>query len=288
MTTQQHGLHIREWLSALALRCEPRNKENLEVLFRDYAQGLAEMPYETFSTVSREAASRHFEWFPSYKALRAFLEKWLNDNKPAIALPAPDEPTLTDADRVYLRAWQKRRAIGDFPKGVTHSLDAMRSIHPALLAYLARIDDEVATISRNRGRLTPEGPIDTSETGITRKLIELEAIANQGSEISAPLASLGLSILRRNVLNYAPQRLPMLPERFANSPRSRMRQEYQTPQSHSSAIPPEPASPSAREAFKASYGRYPGDLSPEHLKSVRNKLAEDRAAAGLPPTTERH
>ena len=151
----QREIAIAEWLTALAIRCVPKSRESLEVTVRDYAQGFAEMPYEAFTTASREAASQHFEWFPSYKALRSFLEKWCQEHKPPTALPAPDEPTLTDDDRLYLLIWQRRRAgntknpIEDFAK----SLDTMRSLHPALIPYLARTDGEVLRIAKQRGWL---------------------------------------------------------------------------------------------------------------------------------------
>jgi len=126
--------------------------------------------------------------------------------------------------------------------------------------------------------------VDVSEIGITRRLIELEQLASE-SKLQAALASLGMKMLRINLEERAPERLHMIPDTIkppTEKPRSVPEQIVALGQQGS------PVPPSAREAFKASYGRYPGDLSPEHLKSVRNKLAEDRAAAGLPPTTERH
>ena len=154
--TPQHEEHIQQWLMALALRCEPRSNENLEVMVADYVKGLGDLPYEAFSTAAREATTREYERFPSYKSLRAFLEKWWVKNKPSVPfLPShiAEEPSITEEDKIYLAAWLRRRTRGDFPRGMMVSLSTMRALAPSALAYLSRTDIDVGAIARERGWL---------------------------------------------------------------------------------------------------------------------------------------
>jgi len=141
------------------------------------------------------------------------------------------------------------------------------------------------TQERLRVALTPERErLDVSELGITKRLIELERLAAEGT-VQAALASLGLRMLRVNVEERAPKRLHMLPDVIkppaTERPRS-VREQLDAVGSNS------PVPPAAREAFKALHGRYPGELSPDQLRAVRERLATERVAAGLPPTPERH
>jgi len=284
--SQHHELDIRQWLIALSIRCSPRTNENLEMLAKDYASGLVDLPYEAFTPQSREAAARNWEHFPSYKSLRKFLETWIAKNAPIDTklLPSIHDPNLTEEDQAHVRSWinlrANRKATGKFATG----LDLLRR-WPTAFAYVCRTDADAEDVARQRGWLSEtEQPMDVSEVGIASNLIKLESITSEGgTELGAALASLGLSILRKQVEARAPERLHMLPDII--KPRPRMSQ----PRSHSvdaqiNAVRDQPNGSgydAAREEaaritaeFEVKHGRKPGELSPEQLDA-------QRAAAGI-------
>lgn len=151
-----HERDIAAWLAALALRCEPRRQENLEVLTLDYAGSLTDLPYEAFSVASREAASRKFERFPSFKALRKFLEEWADRNikpKSVLLIDGPDDPSLDANDKASVALWQKWRRAGAFGTSDRQALGVMRSHLPRAYDYVIRTDPVAERIAMQHGWL---------------------------------------------------------------------------------------------------------------------------------------
>ena len=284
--SQHHELDIRQWLIALSIRCSPRTNENLEMLAKDYASGLVDLPYEAFTPQSREAAARNWEHFPSYKSLRKFLETWIAKNAPIDTklLPPVENPDLSEDDRAYVRSWinlrAQRKANGMFAVG----LDLLRQ-KPAAFAHVCHTDAEAWEVARDRGWLPEaEQPLNLTEASVTRTLIELEADASQDTALAAARVSIGLSLLRKQVEERAPNLVHLLPDVI--KPAERMSQ----PRNHSvdaqlNAINDQPSGSgydAAREEiaraaveFEAQHGRKPGELTPEQLSA-------QRAAAGIP------
>jgi hypothetical protein len=267
-------LDIAQWLTDMAVRCTPRTSENIEVLALDYAQGLDDLPSEAFTPQSREAATRHFEHFPAYKPLRAWLDKWWSMHKPTMPLLASiDDPNLSDEDRSHVRSWINTRKDGG---DLMQRLSQYHIAWPRAFAYIVRTDDQAAAIARARG-WTQDPPVDVTEAGITRNLIKLEKLAGEGP-VGVGLAAMGLSILRQNVQQRAPERVHLLPERIVAPETGR----HRTVAQQRAAMGDPPAEPTRAEALKAEFvakhGRAPGQPSAE-------QLAEIRKAAGinLPP-----
>jgi len=273
MTTQDE-LEIEVWLSDLSLRCEPRSKENLRVIIAKYAEGLADLPYEAFTTASGEGAARNWERFPSYKALRKFLEDWADKHgaKDTKLLPPIDDPGLSDEDRAHVRSWINLRAERQKSGRFAQALSLMRK-WPAAFAYICRTDDEAHATAQQRGWLPETGDtVDVSEAGITERLIELESIA--GGSLGAVLAPFGLSILRKNVAARAPERLHLLPDvvlpqRQPREPSERRQDAEAEASARAQREKLQPEIDAASAAFEARTGRKPGQLSPEQLAAVR-------------------
>ena len=260
-------LDIRQWLTALSLRCHPRTTENIEVLAADYALNLTDLNREVWCPAARQAASLKFESFPTYRSLRKFLEDWIDRNCTAKTnlLPPVDDPNLSEEDKTHVRSWIRLRGEGN---RVTHLSVCRR--WPAAFAYIIRTDDDAAAIARQHGWITTaEEPVDVSEGGIARNLVKLEQLAGGGGN-GAALASLGLSMLRKAVERQAPGRLALLPDRMqaqrAESARSVGEQLGELRTS------PEAAAEEVRKAYAAHEAK--GGVSAEALTQLR-------AAAGM-------
>jgi hypothetical protein len=265
--TASKQLDIAQWLTDLAVRCTPRTSENIEVMARDYANGLDDLPAEAFTPQSREAATRHFEHFPAYKPLRAWLEKWWSAHKPTRPLlPPVNDPNLSDEDRSHVRSWiNLRNGEGD----LGNRLSTFRDKWPRAFAYIVRTDDQAAAIAKGRGWIEDNAPIDVTERGIAGNLVKLEKLAGEGS-VGAALASMGLSILRKNLSDRAPERSGLLPERMV----APSKEPYRTVAQQRAAMGDPPTPPTISEqqeaAFVAEHGRRPGQMTPEQLATVRN------------------
>jgi hypothetical protein len=146
-------LTISEWLIELSHRCHHRTAENVETIARDYANGLVNLPAAIWNAEAREAASRHFEFFPSYKALRKFMETWVEQHRPVLALPGADDPSLTEYDRHMVAVWRKRRTAGEFSTNekMALSLSTWRVHSPAMIRYIIRTDEEAKRVAHIRG-----------------------------------------------------------------------------------------------------------------------------------------
>jgi len=230
-------LDIREWLLSLAVRCTPRTAENIEAISRDYATSLVDFPREVFCRASREEASRVFDNFPPYKALREFLEKWWNENRPAPrALPGPDAAYLSDEEQFWVRNWQRHRA-GDWgrakdgtpcsgsPRHLRFELELTKKTHPEAFKWLVLHDKEAARIAALAGWSDGPAVAPTDE--------EREAVAQATRRAVA-------AIQRANIPKQpgAADQLQIIAE-------------------------------AAREEFRKKNGRYPGQLSNEHLERLR-------------------
>src|ERR1700733_10262531 len=144
-------LDIAQWLGALAVRCTPRTTENIEVLARDYASGLDDLPTEVFSPQSKEAAARNFEHFPAYKPLRVWLTKWWDAHKPVqVALPLPpDAHALSVEDRAHVRSWINLKPEWKAAGRLENALSTFRN-RTAVFAYICRTDTDAASIAVRR------------------------------------------------------------------------------------------------------------------------------------------
>jgi hypothetical protein len=198
---------IAAWLSELALRCVPRKAVNLAVTIAAFAQDLSDLPHQAFSLEAREVAARKWKYFPTYSELRKFLSEWTEKHQPRSSLPSVEDDGLSPEDRAHVRSWLNLRGEGNLKV----RLSVMRAF-PNAFSYIIRTDKEAAAIARQCGWID-DAPIDVSETGIAANLVKLEALSREGPVVVA-LASLGLSILRKNVGRRAPERLNQLPDGF--------------------------------------------------------------------------
>lgn len=199
--------YIAEWLAELALRCVPRRTVDLAAAIAVYAADLDDLPHEAFSSGSREEAARKWKYFPAYSELRKFLSERLARNTEKKSLPQVGNGELTPEDQAHVRSWLNLRGEGNLKV----RLSVMRSF-PNAFSYIIRTDKEAAAIARQCGWID-DAPIDVSETGIAANLVKLESLSREGP-VGVALASLGLSILRKNVEQRAPERVNQLPDGF--------------------------------------------------------------------------
>jgi hypothetical protein len=230
-------LDIREWLLSLAVRCTPRTAENIEAISRDYATSLVDFPREVFCPASREEASRAFDSFPPYKALRGFLEKWWSENRPRPkALGGPDAAVLNDEEQYWVRSWQRHRSgdWGTAKDGTPHigsqkhlrfELELMKNSHPEAFRWLVLHDKEAARIAALAG--WSDGPALPA----TDKEREAVALATRRAVAA---------IQRANI-----------PKQAGAVDQQQLLAE------------------AAREEFRKKNGRYPGQLSQEQLERLR-------------------
>jgi hypothetical protein len=279
----QHDRDIRQWLTALSTRCAPRTTENLEILTRDYAVGLADLPYEAFTPQSREAASRQWEYFPSYKSLRKFLETWVEKNATTNMkrLPPIADPSLSEQDQAHVRSWINLRAERIAAGRLTIGLSLLRK-WPRAFDYVCRTDAEAHDIARRRGWLgednSPEA-IDKrmqddwgsiTEAGLTGKLIALEQLHRAGRQ-GPKIAASCLSFLRLAISKHVPHLAHLIPDRFTDAEAETQR----TPDEQMAALGDaldavDAVRVAAAAAFEAKHGRAPGTLSDDALAAARS------------------
>jgi len=288
--TSPREYDIQRWLADLAIRCEPRSKENLKVIVAKYAEGLADLPYEAFTPAACEGAARQWETFPSYKALRSFLENWAEKHKPAVLLLPVGEgdSSIDDEDRAWIRGWLRNES-GDWGENKTGTeanlrmrLQRLHRNRPQAARWLIQNNDHANRIARELRLSEVEEPIDVSEAGIARNLIALERKAEEG-KFGQAIASMLLAALRKNVAARAPERLHLLPDvispqRQEREPSDR-RHDAEAEASARAQINALNVSKedidAAAAAFEQRTGRKPGQLSPEQLAAVRKE-------AGIP------
>jgi len=118
----------------------------------------------TFSRRSLEEIAAQNTFFPAYGQLKAQLERWWNQNRPAAgpALTAPDENGLEAADRSMLVFWGEYTSGAKvLPEGVTLTgwLSMCRAHRPKAFAQLVRTDPKAADIAvRKRWHIPESGP----------------------------------------------------------------------------------------------------------------------------------
>jgi hypothetical protein len=282
---------VTAWLADLAVRVSPTmTPEQVEILCRDFAKGLTDLPEQAFDELSREAAAREFRRFPPYALLRKFLEGWVKRNvKPDTnLLPPVHDPNLSDIDRAHVRSWINLRPEGNLER----RLARYRDNHQAAYRYILRTDAEAAAIARQRGwvedgreeqaafeqRLKADWG-STTEAEIGYKLIELEKQVDAG--LSPSLAAALLSMLRAAVEKYAPQHLGLIPDTIKPSrqPREASARQQDAEAAASAraqmdvlnADGIEAARQEVIRAFEAQHGRKPGQLTEAMLTAIRNE-----------------
>jgi len=266
-----HELDIREWLIWLSMRCVLRSTENIEVLATDYASGLKDLPHDAFTPISREAAARKWESFPSYKALRKFLEEWAPQKSTALPPPLPDGVTISDhlsaTDRHLVQSWWNLRPENIANGTLATALDVQRR-WPTVFNEICLTDPEAAGIAVRRGWANgSNAPADVAarvksdwET-ITPEQID-EKLGNlRALHAVRPVAALGwLGFLRSSVEKHAPQHLALIPDRLVEPERQR-----------STPDPYEQARIETADAFaKMQAQNRPAPISPEQLAAIRD------------------
>jgi len=159
---------ISIWMADLAVRVSPTmTSEQVEVLSRDFATGLSDLPADVFCGSAREAAARTFDRFPTYKRLRKFLEDWWSEQKPATALPAlpgPEDPSLDHRDRVMVGIILRDKAKAHSLDQLTKSLSIIRNTHTRAFQYLCLTDAGIRDFASRHGWwMDPEDRADPDE-----------------------------------------------------------------------------------------------------------------------------
>lgn len=230
--TRRDSLHVvTSWLTDLAnLTAGSTPLADAKTKIAAMALALAdEFPPAAFTQPSLFHVSRAHSFFPSHAELTRTLGAWWSEHGPRMApvvplLPvAEGDPSLNDEDRAWVRQWLRNEG-GDWGRdrdgnpysgSETHLQMRLARLHhnrPAAYAWLVRENHHAKQIAKHLSLPGVEHDrIDVSETGITRNLLNLEQIVTAGPS-GAALASFGLSILRKNVERYAPERLHLLPD----------------------------------------------------------------------------
>lgn len=218
----------RQWMQRLGSRCaSTMSAEESAATLADWSKSLADMPPHAFCEQSFEDASRQFEYFPAYAALRKFLDQWWRANKPTgSSLPGSDDSSLTRENQLQLAVWQKMRL-----EGFTHitgphearlkvSLGVLRRHNPRIFAHLCRTDVEIAGLAVRQGWVNEdEGmPMDDrlradwrsiTREGLARKVAETNKTAAMGH---TRLGQQQLDMLRAAIGRYVPEMLSLVPE----------------------------------------------------------------------------
>jgi hypothetical protein len=295
--------HVREWLMQLS----SLTQKNLEItdmaakidLIADML--IAKVPIDLFTAESLEFCARRIK-FMTYADIWARLQAWQRERpKTLLALPSvgaepdPGDDTLTADDRMQIKVFRERRAVGfprtdemkdgkidplrappthgfGFDRRLTVALDIQRRYNPNVFQWLINNDNELAMIAVRRGWDVPAdhdyvAALKTEGEQLTeadmRHSLELLATVPAG-----PLADSLLSMLRTRTKKYAPHLLPLIPASMAPAERPRTVAEQQA---ELARLDPIAAAAAERvAAWEAQHGRKLGALTPEQLAALRD------------------
>ena len=151
------------------------------------------------------------ERIPNAAKLRKLLDAEAARLKPMLSLPYPDEPGLSDEDRLWIKGWENGRHHKSPPRSAY--LDVLRQKAPLAFEVLCRDDDEARDIAVRRGwgtlavaaTIAAMTAADWREPERVRlSLMKIDLMESPSWRV------LMLRLLRAALTKHAPDNLPML------------------------------------------------------------------------------